>query len=378
MRIILIYLLIVFLPARQLCAQSFAVIGDFGWNNQNEQDVADLVKGWNPDFIITVGDNNYPNGEASTIDDNIGKYYHEFIYPYTGGYGAGAAGANKFFPTLGNHDVMIDPQPYLDYFTLPGNERYYDFVKGDIHFFAVNSNPGDPDGWDSTSVQAMWLKNALQSAPEKWKIVFFHHAPYSSDSYCGNTAYMQWPFRQWGASAVLTGHAHTYERIVNNGFPYFIDGMGGDYPSPNAFGTPVPGSVIRYSSDNGALQVTAVADSMVFSFISRANTLVDRYVLRAAPLFTEELRGREPTVLNAPNPFKESTEVMFIAAEAGNVELSVYGLTGIKLRTINWNNCRAGAQRLVWTNEGLDAGFYVYGIRVNGKWQGAGCCIITD
>ncbi|MBK6537264.1 MAG: hypothetical protein IPG09_05645 [Ignavibacteria bacterium] len=24
--------------------------------------------------------------------------------------------------------------PYLNYFTLPGNERYYDFTKGNIHF----------------------------------------------------------------------------------------------------------------------------------------------------------------------------------------------------------------------------------------------------
>ena len=24
--------------------------------------------------------------------------------------------------------------PYLDYFTLPGNERYYDFTWGPVHF----------------------------------------------------------------------------------------------------------------------------------------------------------------------------------------------------------------------------------------------------
>jgi len=61
----------------------FAVIGDFGEGNQGEEDVANLVKSWEPDFIITTGDNNYPVGSAETIDDHIGKYYHEFIYPYT-------------------------------------------------------------------------------------------------------------------------------------------------------------------------------------------------------------------------------------------------------------------------------------------------------
>ena len=37
----------------------FAVIGDFGSGNQDEQDVADLVESWDVDFIITTGDNYY-------------------------------------------------------------------------------------------------------------------------------------------------------------------------------------------------------------------------------------------------------------------------------------------------------------------------------
>ena len=56
-------------------AQSFAAIGDFGTGDTNESKVAQLVKSWNPEFIITVGDNNYPKGEASTIDQNIGAFY---------------------------------------------------------------------------------------------------------------------------------------------------------------------------------------------------------------------------------------------------------------------------------------------------------------
>jgi hypothetical protein len=92
----------------------FAVIGDFGEGNQAEADVAALVHGWNPDFVITVGDNNYPLGEASTIDDRIGKYYHDFIFPYTGKFGPGAT-ENRFFPTLGNHDWYTDgAKPYLE------------------------------------------------------------------------------------------------------------------------------------------------------------------------------------------------------------------------------------------------------------------------
>ena len=88
------------LSSAQDAPVTFAVIGDFGSNDSNEAAVANLVKSWNPSFIVTVGDNNYPDGEASTIDANIGKYYHEYIHPYSGAYGAGAA-TNRFWPSVG-------------------------------------------------------------------------------------------------------------------------------------------------------------------------------------------------------------------------------------------------------------------------------------
>src|SRR5687768_7137395 len=49
----------------------FAAIGDFGMAGPAEEAVANLVKSGQPDFIITVGDNNYPRGAAETIDVNI-------------------------------------------------------------------------------------------------------------------------------------------------------------------------------------------------------------------------------------------------------------------------------------------------------------------
>ena len=99
----------------------FAVIGDYGSGNRTEGVVADLVHTWQPDFIITTGDNNYPDGSEDTIDATIGQFYHDFIYPYAGSFGEGAD-QNRFFPSLGNHDWITDyASPYLDYFTLPGN-----------------------------------------------------------------------------------------------------------------------------------------------------------------------------------------------------------------------------------------------------------------
>src|SRR6185369_16739457 len=168
--------------------------------------------------------------------------YHDYIQPYNGSYGAGAA-QNRFWPSLGNHDWMTaSAQPYLNYFALPNNERYYDFVKGDVHFFVIDSDPAETDGTSSTSTQGNWLKNKLAASSSKWKVVYFHHAPYCSDQMHGSTTYMQWPFKTWGADIVLSGHAHIYERIITDGFPYIVNGLGGE--SIYSFiSTPVPGSV---------------------------------------------------------------------------------------------------------------------------------------
>ena len=260
----------------------FGIIGDYGESTlPYESEVANRIKSWNPDFIVTAGDNNYPDGAAATIDANIGQYFHQFIYPYTGYYGAGAT-ENLFFPVLGNHDWHApDAQPYLDYFTLPGNERYYDFTWGPVHFFMLDSDTHEPDGTSSASTQAIWLQDRLASSTAPWKLVICHHAPYSSGSVHGSTVYMQWPFQEWGANAVLSGHEHTYERIVLNGFPYFVNGLGGN--GRYSFVTPVPGSVVRYNSDYGAMRAEADDNQITFQFISQGGDVVDTYSLSSSP-----------------------------------------------------------------------------------------------
>lgn len=255
----------------------FAVIGDYGWEGQPESDVAAMVRGWNPDFVITTGDNNYDGGEASTIDQNIGQYYHQFISPYLGEYGEGDT-VNRFFPSLGNHDWVAEAAlPYLNYFTLPGIERYYEVLLGNVHLFCIDSDPHEPDGVTSSSVQAQWLQNRLAASTAIWKVVYFHHPPYSSGVVHGSTTYMRWPFRQWGASVVLNGHEHNYERIMVDNFAYMVNGLGGK--SLYSFGTPLPESVVRYNDDYGAQLVTADDDSMTFAFYTRTGSLIDRYTI---------------------------------------------------------------------------------------------------
>jgi hypothetical protein len=256
-----------------LAANQFAVIGDYGDDSPNEAAVAALVKSWEPAYVVTVGDNYYDFGQ---IDRQVGKYYGEFIGNYQGAYGPGSA-TNQFFPALGNHDWDDNnAQPYLSYFTLPGNERYYDFVQGPVHFFIVDSDSREPDGTSSTSRQAQWLQAGLAASTSTFNLVVFHHPAYSSTA---STTRMRWPFQQWGADAVLAGHVHNYERIVVDGLTYFVNGVGGE--SLRQGSPTLPGSQAFFDDAYGAMRVTVDPAGLTFDFFSvqSGGTLIDRYVL---------------------------------------------------------------------------------------------------
>lgn len=301
------------LPGGGDAAIRFAAFGDYG-SREGEPAVAQLVDSLDVDFIVTTGDNTYG---SAPIDDQIGQYYSDYIGNYQGDYGAGSATA-RFFPSLGNHEYS-DPaggdnaSNYLEYFTLPGNERYYDFTAGPVHFFALNSNSEEPDGRSSTSEQAQWLKAELASSTSPFNIVFFHHPPYSSGAH-GSTEVMQWPFEEWGATAVLNGHEHSYERILRDDnddgvvMPYIVAGLGG--ADPRGFDdTPVAGSAEQYNDNYGTLLVEASESSITFDFISVENggTLIDSYTIDlaqdAALASSGAVAGSEPAVSLASEAF---------------------------------------------------------------------------
>jgi hypothetical protein len=268
--------------AAQTLTSHFAVIGDYGLDGPNELAVANMVKSWNPDFIATLGDNNYQDGFASTIDANIGKYYHDYIFNYQGIYGAGSP-TRRFFPAIGNHEYgSSDNVPsrltaYTNYFDLPGNERYYDYVQGPVHFFVINSDGNEPDGNDVGTIQANWLQAGLGAATEPFKIVYFHHPAYSSGGH-GNNEWMQWPFAQWGATAVLSGHDHDYERLNVDGLTYFVNGVGGAELSPLVSIDPGV-SQYQLAGSFGAMQVNVSGTAMTFDFYTADGALQDRYTL---------------------------------------------------------------------------------------------------
>jgi len=295
---------IAFVPAAS-AQQVFAVIGDFGDGSSSEAAVANMVHSWDPDFIITTGDNNLGtlSGPGQQWTAYVGNFYGQYTLGDTSGgsnrYPEQTGTTQRFFPSVGNHDTPTSSGTtahYLDYFhdevSGPGRlptgtgshssaASYYDFVVGDAHFFAVDSDHIDPT---TMAAQKAWLQAGLEGSTSKFDFVYFHHAAYSSCSSHSSTEQMQWPFQQWGATAVFGGHDHVYERIIltdddHDAFPYFTVGFSGR--SLYGFATPIEGSVVRYSSDYGALRVTLDGDQAIFDAFSIAGggAQVDTYSL---------------------------------------------------------------------------------------------------
>ncbi|MDX8520145.1 metallophosphoesterase, partial [Mesorhizobium dulcispinae] len=263
----------------------YAVFGDYGDTDlSGEKAVSAMVHAWNVDFILTIGDNVYA---PQVLDAAVGQQYHDYIGNYQGAYGSGSS-INRFFPTLGNHEYNEgNVTNYLNYFTLPDNERYYDFQVGPVHFFALNSNKQEPDGRSSTSVQGHWVQNLLANSDATFNVAYFHHTPFNPS---GGSAIMRWPFEQWGVDAVFAGHQHNYyrENRDDNGdgvfLPYTTTGLGGAGKS-----VPNVGANLVTVTDQGMLIEFYKVSS--FNGTTATSTLFDSY-------FVPTPAGRAPTIAN--------------------------------------------------------------------------------
>ena len=298
--------------------QKFAVIGDFGTNdkcNTNESAVAGLVNGWNPAFIITVGDNIYYGrnnvSQNSCTHEHVNDY-DSTIEKYYGNYFTRNVSTNRFYPSIGDHEIAgeidTDPRPgfylayYKEYFALPNNERYYTFLKGNIRFICINNDFGgkstwtgggysdttvwEPDGIDSSSVQGMWVKSILDTSRAKWHVIYQHKPVYFSFVSNALDKYkrVRWPFKRWGADIVLNGDLHWYERVRKGNMTYITNGLGGGKFDPLFDDTlsnfvRIPESKILYNNQYGAQLVEEYKDSLVFKFVTINNQVIDRYIL---------------------------------------------------------------------------------------------------
>jgi hypothetical protein len=146
-------------------------------------------------------------------------------------------------PALGNHDVAqgaYSGLAYLNNFYLPTNgpagqiERNYSFDYGNVHFVSFDSNPFTNAAINAGTVTAIktWLSNDLAATSKPWKLVYFHHPPYTStgshdDNEDVKTNIMP-IVEAAGVQMVFNGHQHWYERMnAIKGVYHITTGDGG-------------------------------------------------------------------------------------------------------------------------------------------------------
>ena len=140
-----------------------------------------------------------------------------------------------FLGVPGNHDK--NSPRYYEIVAPPGGKPWFKAVHGPVAFFGLDSNR-------ELSRQAAWLQEELSASEEKWKIAFFHEAPYSSSwPWPGGSLKTRRHFlpvlENLGIDLVFAGHIHNYERFHKAGIPYIITGGGGDSLSkPNQLPNP--------------------------------------------------------------------------------------------------------------------------------------------
>src|SRR5262249_32476558 len=139
-----------------------AVVGDLGNGNANELAVAALIESWRPDFVLTVGDNAYPQGAVGLLDRTI-------FGPY-----AAVMRQSAWFPALGNHDVKADGgKAELDAFHSLGAERWYRFTWGNAGVVVLDSTVSVARG----SPQLRFASSAL-ALPSCFRFAAMHHPPW--------------------------------------------------------------------------------------------------------------------------------------------------------------------------------------------------------
>ena len=244
----------------------FAVIGDTGSGTDKQQQVADTMLQYRAafpfEFVLMMGDNLYGSENPDDYRKKFANVYQKLLDNKV-----------KFYAALGNHDQPNER--FYENFNMNGKE-YYRFTKGNVAFYALNSNYMDKK-------QLKWLEDELAKDTSAWKVTFFHHPPYSSARKHGSDKQIRQVleplFVRYGVNLVLTGHDHVYERIKpQKGIYYFVSGAGGQLRP----GDVKQGSALTdkaFDQDMHFMLFEVVGDQLYFQVISRTGQTVDAGVL---------------------------------------------------------------------------------------------------
>jgi hypothetical protein len=256
----------------------FAVIGDTGTGDEPQhatarQMAATFAK--TPfQHVLMLGDNIY--------SDNFAKIDQVFATPYKELLAKGVL----FHATLGNHDKRsaADQMKYPGFNM--GGRPDYSFRPADdlVEFFTIDSTAvlegRGPD-------QMVWLDKALEASKARWKIVYFHHPPYSPGSRHGDDpaviSKILPTLKKRGARVVLTGHEHFFAKIATrDGIDFFISGSGGKIHR-KAINRQYPGLEAADDESHHFVLVTLTDDSLEWEAIGSTGASLGKGAVPLVP-----------------------------------------------------------------------------------------------
>jgi len=191
----------------------FLAFGDSGGGTADQYALLEQMYTVPYDLMIHTGDLAYDSGTISQVEDTVFAVYGDLFRNI------------PFFPASGNHDYgTMQGAPFRDVFNLPGNEKWYSYDWGRVHFVALDTEA------DYTT-QMTWLDQDLAANQLPWKIIYMHKPPYSSGQHGSDTSLRSKlaPIAEkYGVQLILAGHDHDYERMKpQNGVAYVVTGGGG-------------------------------------------------------------------------------------------------------------------------------------------------------
>jgi hypothetical protein len=158
----------------------FAIIGDYGWSDAGWSSISDLqpvdyvgrlIRSWKPDFTIGLVDTNYVTGRYDWYDQNVGKYYAPYLYPYD--YECAYATWNDYAHARAD----TPPATYNRFFNLPGNHDEGILKYSDSPYLGVvGSSRRSFDRFFGKSIRQSPTVSPLAGT-------YYNQAPYNSKGY---------------------------------------------------------------------------------------------------------------------------------------------------------------------------------------------------
>lgn len=251
--------------ADKQCVRCF-VLGDWGTGDAFQKRVAsamrDVATKEKPQFIISTGDNFYPNGVDSPQDEQFKKHWEDMY--------SGESLHIPWYVVLGNHDYRKNPDAQVQYSTLNPRwnmpARYFNFIRTEgnisVEFFMLDTEMISGFKKEEIAKQLAWFEEALKKSTATWKVAVGHHMIRSHGAYGDQPVMLQRLkplLDKYGVHLYLNGHDHDiqYLKAAEDSFSCIISGGGGGARNTSY------GKNTRYAATNGGFVYLAFTENTI-------------------------------------------------------------------------------------------------------------------